>query len=201
MRPDQELIQDVLDGNRKAFSEIVRKYQTHLLRVIVRFVKDLDAAEDVVQEAFFKAYQKLATFEGRSSFKSWLFQIAVNTAKNKLRATRKDSVSLQDVRLATSAEAEKDLTAMGIRGVLQEEIETLPEKQRLALTLRIYDDLSFKEIAEIMDCPYDTAKANYRHGLMKLRHRFSGNKDFREWAMTGTENPVEFRGYIMEADS
>jgi RNA polymerase sigma-70 factor (ECF subfamily) len=123
-------------------------------------------AEDIVQDAFVKAYQKLSSFEGRSSFKSWLFQIAVNTAKNKLRSQR-DMVSIDQIQMGTIAA--DGLEKRGLQEMIRDFVEELPEKQKLALTLRVYDDLSFKEIADIMDCPYDTAKANYRHGLMNIK--------------------------------
>lgn len=148
----------------------------------LRFVKDLSTAEDVVQESFIKAYEKLHSFEGRSSFKSWLFQIAVNGARNRLRDTRRNMVDIENVQLAVGAQAESRLVGNSIAEILQEEVERLPDRQRTALLLRVYEDLSFKEIAEIMECPYDTAKANYRHALMKLRERFEEQQDLRSWS-------------------
>ena len=82
-KDDLDLITEVKAGNRGAFSELVRRHQKALLRLCMRFVKDVNYAQDIVQESFIKAYEKLDSFEGRSSFKSWLFQIGVNTAKNK----------------------------------------------------------------------------------------------------------------------
>ncbi|MFN7262841.1 MAG: RNA polymerase sigma factor, partial [Pseudobdellovibrionaceae bacterium] len=79
---DNEIVSLVIEGDRKAFSTLVKRHQKPLLRLAYRFVKDLDAAEDVVQESFIKAYERLSSFEARSTFKSWLFQICVNTAKN-----------------------------------------------------------------------------------------------------------------------
>ncbi len=175
MKADIELVTLVKDGDTDAFSELVRRHQQALLRTIVRMVRDLDLAEDVTQEAFIKAYQKIHLFEGRASFKSWLFQIAVNTAKNKLRSSKRETVEIDKVNVAVSAQAEKGLVHQDIQEALIEEVERLPDKQRTALKLRIYEDLSFKEIAQIMDCPYDTAKANYRHGLMKIRSVFKEN--------------------------
>ncbi len=174
---DNELVQEIKTGNRKAFSEIVKRHQKSLLRMSLRFVKDLDMAEDVVQESFIKAYEKLNAFEGRSSFKSWLFQIAVNTAKNKLRERRRSMTDIDSVQLAVGAVAETSLVHSALSQEIQEEIDKLPTKQRTALILRVYEDLSFKEIADIMDCPYDTAKANYRHALMKLKESFEQKSD------------------------
>jgi RNA polymerase sigma-70 factor (ECF subfamily) len=141
----------------------------------------MDTAEDVTQEAFIKAYEKLNSFEGRASFKSWLFQIAVNTARNKLREFKRETVDHEDVHLAVEAEAENTLVHGAVADILQKEVNKLPLKQKTALVLRVYEDLSFNEIADIMECPYDTAKANYRHALMKLRQTFEEQEDLKNW--------------------
>ena len=172
MKADQTLVEEVIQGDRAAFSELVRRHQRDLLRLALRMTRDLEAAEDIVQDAFIKAYQKLDTFEGRSSFKSWLFQIAVNNAKNRLRRMRPDTLELESLNLSVGPIAHDTLEDRGLHEMLREEVERLPERQRMALSLRVFEDLSFKEIAEVMGCPYDTAKANYRHALLKLRHRF-----------------------------
>jgi len=151
-----------------------------LLRLSLRFVKSLDLAEDIVQDSFIKAYEKLHSFEGRASFKSWLFQIAVNTARNKLRETKRDTTDIDKVQVAVLAVAESHLVHSAIAAMIQEEVEKLPFKQKTALVLRVYEDLSFKEIADVMECPYDTAKANYRHALLKLKEVFESKNDFKE---------------------
>ncbi len=178
---DLELIEEVKNGNRKAYSELVKRHQKVLLRMALRFVKSLDLAEDVVQESFIKAYEKLNLFEGRSSFKSWLFQIAVNTAKNKLRDNKRKTTDIDTVQMAVSAIAETSLVQAALATQIQEEVDKLPLKQKTALILRVYEDLSFKEISDIMDCPYDTAKANYRHALLKLKEVFEQREDLKDW--------------------
>lgn len=178
---DLELVEKVKSGDRRSFSELVKRHQRSLLRLSLRFVKDMDVAEDVTQEAFIKAYEKLNSFEGRASFKSWLFQIGVNTARNKLREFKRDTVDVEDVHLAVAAEAEHTLVHTAVADILQKEVDKLPMKQRTALVLRVYEDLSFNEIAEIMECPYDTAKANYRHALMKLRTTFEQQEELKNW--------------------
>lgn len=180
---DLELVGMAQKGNRGAFSELVKRHQRGLLRLSLRFKKDLDAAEDVVQESFIKAYEKLTTFEGRASFKSWLFQIAVNTARNKIRENRHVMMDIQNVNLAVGAVAEVTLVHGAVADILQTEVEKLPFRQRTALVLRIYEDLSFHEISEIMECPYDTAKANYRHALLKLREVFQKTSELKAWAL------------------
>jgi RNA polymerase sigma-70 factor (ECF subfamily) len=191
---DLELVEKVKSGDRRSFSELVKRHQRSVLRLSLRFVKDMDSAEDVTQEAFIKAYEKLNSFEGRASFKSWLFQIAVNTARNKLREWKRDTVDIADVHLAVDAEAETSLVHIAVADLLHKEVEKLPFKQKTALVLRVYEDLSFNEIADIMECPYDTAKANYRHALLKLRETFETQAELKNW----TE---DVGGFFMEMNN
>ncbi|MEI7973954.1 MAG: sigma-70 family RNA polymerase sigma factor [Bdellovibrio sp.] len=167
---DLELVERVKQGEKSAYSQLVMRHQRSLLRLILRFVRDVDLAQDVVQEAFIKAYDRLESFEARASFKSWLFQIAVNTARNYLRDEKRDQfVNSDDLHFSIGPEAETRLLNESLSLSMRDLVDRLPERQRLAVNLRIYEDLSFKEIAVLMDCPYDTAKANFRHGLMKLK--------------------------------
>ena len=193
-KSDQDLIQEVRAGQRSSFSELVKRHQRGLLRLSMRFMKDLDISQDVVQEAFIKAFEKLHMFEGRASFKSWLYQIAVNTARNKLRENRYDFTNIDDVHLGVSATAEKGMVHAAVSEIIKEQVDRLPFKQKTALVLRVYEDMSFAEIAEVMDCPYDTAKANYRHALMKLKESFEHQTELRKW----TE---DVGGFFMELNS
>ena len=187
---DQELVEMVKRSNKAAFSALVRRHQVAVFRLALRFMKDKQSAEDVTQEAFIKAYERIETFEARSTFKSWLFQIAVNTAKNKLRE-RKDSTDIDDIQISVAAVAETGLVHGSVAEALQVLVDALPPRQRTALMLRVYEDLSFKEIAEIMQCPYDTAKANYRHALLKLKTELEENGELKKW----TE---EVGGFVMD---
>lgn len=188
---DLQLVEKVKSGDRKAYSTLVRRHQKALLRMSMRFVKDLDTAEDVVQEAFIKAYERLSTFEARASFKSWLFQIAVNTARNKLRERRDGTMDIDDVQLGVAAVAETTLVQGSIADLLQKFVDLLPPRQKMALVLRVYEDMSFQEIANIMECPYDTAKANYRHALMKLKTDLEEHQELKKWNN-------EIGGFVME---
>ncbi len=185
MKTDLQLIQDVKSGEKKSFEVLVIRHQKFLLKIVVRMTRDLDAAEDVVQEAFIKAYKRLHLFEGRSSFRSWLYQIAINTARNRFRKYAREVLTSETVDTAVESESENKLIALDMREILQGEIERLPERQKTALQLRIFEDLSFKEIAELMACPYDTAKANYRHALLKLKERLRRNVLLEGWSQTG----------------
>ena len=179
---DNEIVTQIREGDRKAFSVLVRRHQKGLLRLCLRFVKDMDVAEDVVQESFIKSFERLASFEARSSFKSWIYQIAINTAKNKLRDRRDNTSDIDDVPLAVAARAESSLIHNAVAQLIAKHVDQLPFKQKTALTLRIYEDLSFKEIAEIMECPYDTAKANYRHALLRLKEELQDQGDLKMWS-------------------
>jgi RNA polymerase sigma-70 factor (ECF subfamily) len=177
LKSDLELVAFVKEGERWAFAELVNRHQKPLLRLVLRLLREPSIAEDVVQEAFLKSYQKLSTFEGRSSFKSWLYQIAINTAKNRFRDKSNLNSDIEQTHLGVDPGAETDLIKGDVREMIRRQIERLPERQRIALTLRIFDDLSFKEIADIMECPYDTAKANYRHALLKLKEKLESEEN------------------------
>ena len=198
MKADHVLVEETKKGQMASFSELVHRHQKILLRVAVRMTRDLEMAEDIVQDSFLKAYRKIHTFEGRASFRSWLYQIMVNTAKNKLRSLKREHIDIDNVNLAVGPQAEAGLMNSDTRNIIRAEVDKLPRRQKLALHLRIFEDLSFKEIAKIMDCPYDTAKANYRHALMKLRHRFQDSIELK--GLTDRENIIamDFRGYVAE---
>lgn len=169
---DVELVAKAKLGDRGAFTELVRRHQRGLLRIVLRLTRELPLAEDIVQETFIKAYEKMDLFEGRSSFKSWLYQVGLNTAKNRFRSRPQEEFTTDTLQGGVDPGAERDLVKSDVSRALRTEIDQLPERQRIAITLRVFEDLSFKEIAQIMNCPYDTAKANYRHALLKLRERF-----------------------------
>lgn len=201
MKTDIDLVTEVKEGKTAAFSEIVSRYQRLLMKAAIRVTRDLEAAEDVVQESFIKAYQKIDTFEGRSTFRSWLYQITLNTARNKLRERGSAQVGIEHLVLAVEGTAERSLQDEDLREFIQKEVGRLPDRQRQALTLRIFDDLSFKEIAHIMRCPYDTAKANYRHALLKIRSRVVAHKEFGSWLTeSGGALAAEFSTSTMEAE-
>jgi RNA polymerase sigma-70 factor (ECF subfamily) len=198
MKTDSQYIQDVLRGDKKSYEQLVLRHEKFLMKVIARMTRDLDAAEDIVQETFIKAYRRLSSFEGRSSFRSWLYQIAVNTARNRFRRSHQESINLDHYDVAVENTMEGQMIWSDVREVLRRQIEQLPERQRQALSLRVFEDLSFQQIAEIMDCPYDTAKANYRHALMKLKEKLGNQPGLR--AYTETTFPINWTLNSMEAD-
>lgn len=169
---DDMIVARILNGETVLFKHVVAKYERVLARAISRYFKDNETVRDVLQESFLKAYLHLRTFEGRCSFKNWLFKISVNTAKNKLRSI-KSNENIDDVEIAVESITESTLFHEELIEYLKIAVDELPLKQKQTLELRIFDELSFKQVAEIMDCPYDTAKANYRHAVLKIRDYFS----------------------------
>jgi RNA polymerase sigma-70 factor (ECF subfamily) len=167
---DAELVARVKKGDRHAFDLLVIRYQQRVVSLILRYVKDHSEALDVAQEAFIKAYRALPRFRGDSAFYTWLYRIAVNTAKNHLAsASRRTGVADIDAELAERTEdswrlrelstpehylCEKEMVA-----ILHQAIQDLPEDLRTALTLREMEGLSYEEIAEVMDCPIGTVRS------------------------------------------
>lgn len=167
---DQELVRRVQAGDQTAFNLLVLKYQHRVLKLVGRFVNDAAEAEDVAQEAFLKAYRALASFRGDSAFYTWLYRIAINTAKNALVSQRRRPVDfdldLQDpeqydrhAKLKEADTPEGVLLTDEIRSVVEEAMEQLPEDLRTAIVLRELEGLSYEEIAEAMDCPVGTVRS------------------------------------------
>ena len=139
MKKDLTLVDEVKQGNVEAFSELVLRHQRVLLRMVMRVTRDLEMAEDIVQESFLKAYKNISSFEGRASFKSWLFQIALNTAKNKLRSNKYGHINVEKMSLAKPSQLEGEVFLNDVKDIIREEIEKLPSKQKMALNLRIFE--------------------------------------------------------------
>ena len=167
---DQQLVQRVQKGDKSAFDLLVLKYQHRVLKLVGRFVSDAAEAQDVAQEAFLKAYRALPSFRGESAFYTWLYRIAINTAKNALVSNRRRPVDfdldLQDpeqydrqARLKEVDTPEGVLLTEEIREVVERAMEQLPEDLRTAIVLREIEGLSYEEIAEAMDCPVGTVRS------------------------------------------
>jgi RNA polymerase sigma-70 factor (ECF subfamily) len=167
---DQQLVQRVQKGDKSAFDLLVLKYQHRVLKLVGRFVSDAAEAQDVAQEAFLKAYRALPSFRGDSAFYTWLYRIAINTAKNTLVSNRRRPVDfdldLQDpeqydrhARLKDVDTPEGVLLTEEIRLVVERAMEQLPEDLRTAIVLREIEGLSYEEIAEAMDCPVGTVRS------------------------------------------
>lgn len=167
---DQELVVRVQRGDKAAFDLLVRKYQHRIAKLVSRYVSDRAEVEDVTQEAFIKAYRAINGFRGDSAFYTWLYRIAINTAKNYLVSQgRRPPASDMETEEAELTEAgvslrdvttpERHLLADEIARTVERVIASLPEDLRTAITLREIDGLSYDEIAAVMDCPIGTVRS------------------------------------------
>jgi len=170
MDEDLDLINRTAAGDREAFNELVLKYQKPLYYLLYRMVSNHEDASDLLQKTFVKAFTGLDSFERRSTFKTWLYQIAINLAKNVYRDRSKARhVPIDDVIIRRDPRMLEALIQKESRLLLRQALAGLPEKQRMTVMLRIQEGRKFEEIAEIMQCSLGTAKANYHHGVRKLK--------------------------------
>lgn len=167
---DQRLVERVQQGDQAAFDVLVKKYQHKIMSLISRYVKQPGDVADVAQEAFIKAYRALPNFRGESAFYTWLYRIAVNTAKNYLVSKGRkppgsdidateaefldDGHGLKDI-----ASPESQLLSEEIRATVLQAIESLPDDLKQAITLRELDGMGYEEIAVTMDCPIGTVRS------------------------------------------
>ncbi len=169
---DAFLVQQVQAGHQKAFDLLVAKYQRRIFRLVLRFIRDPAMAEDVVQETFLRAYRAVGQFRGDSQFYTWLYRIAVNTAKKAISDDMRDpTVSEGDAaddgeetfsatELLTNSETpESLLVSKEIAQTVNAAMEALPDDLRTAITLREIEGLSYEDIAEVMRCPIGTVRS------------------------------------------
>jgi len=170
MDEDLDLIVRTEAGDREAFNELVIKYQKPLYSLLYRMVSNHDDASDILQKTFVKAFTGLSSFERRASFKTWLYQIAINLAKNLYRdRARVEYVHIDNVVIRKNPRTLETLIHDENRMLMRQALGELPEKQRVTLILRVQEGKKFEEIAEIMKCSLGTAKANYHHAVQKLK--------------------------------
>jgi RNA polymerase sigma-70 factor, ECF subfamily len=167
---DEELVSRVQQGDKSAYDILVIRYQHKIIQLVNRYVKDYSEAQDVAQEAFIKAYRALGSFRGDSAFYTWLYRIAINTAKNYLVSrSRRNSdyqIDVQDAEAIENAPQlqgldtpERELLSEEIIKTIHSAIEHLPEEMRVAIMLREFEGMSYEEIAEAMDCPVGTVRS------------------------------------------
>ncbi len=201
---DQELVRRVQQGDKKAFDLLVLKYQPKIVQLIGRYIRDPSEALDVAQETFIKAYRALPRFRGESAFYTWLYRIAINTAKNHIaaRARRPSDSEIEletaeqfegAVRLKDQETPEGILLSEEIAEAVRQAIEELPEELRTAIMLREFEGMSYEEIAQAMGCPVGTVRSRIfraREAIdKKLRTLQSGMRKPRK--AKPTESSVE----------
>lgn len=169
-KADQQLVKRVQQGDKRAYDLLVLKYQHKIFGLISRYIRDHAEIQDVAQEAFIKAYRALPNFRGDSAFYTWLYRIAINTAKNHLvsRGRRPPSADIDvedaehfegDSPLKDIENPENALFGSELKAVLDKAIEDLPSDLRTALTLRELEDFSYEDIADVMGCPVGTVRS------------------------------------------
>jgi len=181
---DQLLVKRVQQGDKGAFDVLVHKYQHKIISLVSRFVRDISEAHDVAQEAFIKAYRALPNFRGESAFYTWLYRIAINTAKNNIvSADRRPPASDIDATDAEQYEGagalketdtpERLLLRVEMEQTINKAIAELPDDLRSAITLREFEGLSYEEIAITMDCPVGTVRSR----IFRAREAISNKID------------------------
>ena len=168
--PDLEIAERFRGGDRAAFDQLVRRHQRGVWYLVRRYVKRDADASDVTQQAFVRAFRGLAAFRGAASVRSWLYRIAINCALTWLRDHRREEpTEIAEDALVEDHQAPARMLS-GERGArLRAAIAQLPPKQKIVLELRVFDDLSFREVAELADCTENTAKVNFHYAVKRLR--------------------------------
>lgn len=169
---DEGLVDRARAGELEAMEQLVSRHHGSVYRVAFGILRDEDSAADVAQETFLKAMRGLKGFRGDASFKTWLLTIAANEARGVLRRSgRRKELALETVGPVPSMEASVDETMEVAEDVsrVMEALPDLPEKQRQAVTLRIFEELSFREIGAVIGSSEGAARVNYHHGIRRLR--------------------------------
>ena len=180
---DLALVRRAKKGDYRAFDLLVLKYQSRIVSIAFKFVKEIQLAEDISQEAFIKAYRSIDSFREESAFYTWLYRITANTAKNYLvsKGRRKESsiseMSISEnedfFELPTNDSPEQILMAQSLKDTIHDALSNLPEDTRTALSLREFEGLNYEEIAEIMNCPVGTVRSRIFRGREALENLIS----------------------------
>ncbi len=193
---DLQLVERVREGDKRAFGLLVEKYRRRVIRLLSRMVRNPEDLEDIAQETFIKAYRALPQFRGDAAFYTWLYRIAVNTAKNHLVARGKAMRTVSDHAVYDDDEPDERLVAQDnntpesellskqVAIAVNEAVDALPEELRQAITLREMEGLSYEEIAETMDCPIGTVRSRIfraREAISSKLRPILGTPDDKRW--------------------
>ena len=182
---DLILVRRAKRGDYKAFDLLVLKYQSRIIGISMKFVKDIHIAEDIAQESFIKAFKSLKSFREESAFYTWLYRIAANTSKNYLTSKKRkkeysesEVFSSEDVNvdifdIPGGDSPEEILAANNLREVIFESLSNLPEDIRTAISLREFEGLSYEEISEVLDCPIGTVRSRIFRGREIIQEKIS----------------------------
>jgi RNA polymerase sigma-70 factor (ECF subfamily) len=177
---EKQLVRLAQDGSQEAFEELVTKYQSKVFSMAMSFIRNREAADDVAQEVFLKAYLALPKFHGKSEFGTWLYRIAINHVKDTLRKRgRAKEVSLEDVREIPAADenamekAEMERETETRRSLVRRFVEGLPEKYRIILTLRDIQGLAYEDISQVLHLSPGTVDSRLHRARRMLRHKLA----------------------------
>jgi RNA polymerase sigma-70 factor, ECF subfamily len=192
---DAPLIERVKQGDVKAFEMLVVKYQRRVERLVARMVRDVDIVQDITQETFIRAYRAIPQFRGESAFYTWLYRIAVNTAKKALLQLKRDPLITESARLSRdeddeTSRVENELTdgetpdsvlaSKQVAQAVNSAVQALSEDLRQAITLREIEGLSYEEIAEMMNCPIGTVRSRIFRAREAIAQRLRPLLDTRD---------------------
>jgi RNA polymerase sigma-70 factor (ECF subfamily) len=162
-------IQKFRDGDEALFQQIIETYSERIFHIVLRMLRDIDDAEDIVQETFTRAFMKRKTFRGKSSVYTWLVRIAYNNALNKIKKSR--SMAQLHPGIASDSSPEEEVQRKEILQRIEQAIRELPPKQKMVFNLRFYEKMPYKDITKLMKCKEGTAKALYHFALEKLSEK------------------------------
>lgn len=175
---DTQLVENFRKGDIQAFNKLVERWQHRIHRVAYRYFASHDEAREITQKTFIRAYKKLNTLEEADKFPSWIYRIANNLCLDETkRAGRRRSAPLESVKnelltKSVATDPERSLEKSELGKILQMALNRLPEEQRIVVILKEYEDLKFREIAEILEAPENTVKSRMYYGLKKLKEIF-----------------------------
>ncbi len=168
---DNFLIKRFNDGDEKVFSEIVGRHKKAVYSLCFRYLGNHQDADEISQETFIRAFRSLSGFRFQSSFRTWLFRIAINLSINEFNRTKKFTELSPENDSISHNPSDDDL-----KRNIREEVMKLPEKQRETVILKAYEGMKYHEIAEVMQCSVGTAKANFHHGINSIREKLGIGK-------------------------
>ncbi len=165
---DQDLVAAFIKGEDEAFEDLMAKYQRPLFYMVRGMVRDTEEAKDITQDAFIKAFNNLRKLKKRDQFKSWLFKIAVNRVRDHLR-TKKEKEEFDTSMESDLPSQEARCIQKDLKEKIKKEMYSLPSRQKEVFILRVFQDLDFKEIAQILEIRSETARAHFHFALKRLR--------------------------------
>ena len=175
---DHALVEQALAGDEEAFEDLVRRYEKPIYYLALRSVREEQAAADLAQTTFLKAFQGLHGFRGQASFKTWLYRIAINLCKNYLRDYGKKKFdSLGEMDPPSTANPLRELIEHESQALLARAWARLPEKQRMTVVLKVQEGMKYREIAAVMGCSVGTIKANFHHACTRLKAMLQEGRD------------------------